>query len=153
MSLLRGRLATWWQSRSPREQRLLLGGVFLLVAALWLNLLWTAHVQRPRLRLQVEQLERQQALATALARRIAAPPAEGKAVAAAPSAAPPALAGLSVQPVGNRYRIAGNVAFDAWLAWLATVQRDAHLTLVSVRIRPGGAQGQAGVDGELERAP
>jgi type II secretory pathway component PulM len=144
-------LAEAWQGRTARERRTLRLAA-IVVAALGADLLWTAAEQRPRLARAVERLTQEIALARQLASRIAgaAEPATVPTVGTLPPL--PALAGLTVQASGARYRIAGQVDFDAWLAWLANAQRDDHLTLVAARIRQTDSPGLVQLDGELERA-
>lgn len=135
-----------WRARNPRERKFLGGlAVFLVVAAL-VQGLWLAHAARERLHQQIPQLRMQLANVQQQSGEIlqmqaqAAPSAqEGAALLAAANAAAgsvglPQVAAQMQLEGPRQLRLRGALPFDKWLEWVAALQRDARLRIVSCRI-------------------
>jgi len=150
---LRRRLHDAWAVRTPRERRALRLAAGVLLAAVWLQLVWHAAERRQILEPEVQRLKSRVALAEALAAQIANPPAPAAVAVTASAPTPPAYPGLDMQPAGMRCRISGTVSFDAWVGWLGELQRSQHVVLASARIRRTSVPGQVDIEGELEWAP
>ena len=153
-----------WRSRAPRERTFLGGLAAFLVVALLAQGLWLAnsarsrlHRQIPQLRLQLANVERQSGEISQLQAQPASPtPQDGAALLSAATTAArsvgltPAVAQMQLE--GPRLlRLRATLPFDSWLEWVAALQRDARLRLVSCRIdapaeAAGSAVGQAKID-------
>ena len=156
ISLLKG----WWEGRQARERSFLAGLALFLGAALLIQGLWSAeaartrlHRQLPQLRQQAETLQRQAGEVRQLQAQPAAPAAaEGPGLLAAVQSAARnanlALAAGQLQLEGARQvRLRANLPFDRWLEWVAVLQRDVRLRLVSCRIDSGEGTGVTSLPG------
>ena len=159
MNNLRERFEVFWASRQPREKTFLVALVAFVAVALLAQMLWSSHQARARLKKQIPQLQQQvetlQRKATDLqqikSQPPAAAPAEGSAllatmVAAAKAAALPE-AGSQLQLEGpRRVRLRATLPFDRWLQWVAALQRDGQIRLVSCRVEATTTPGSANID-------
>lgn len=150
-------LGAWWASRQPRERRFLTVLAAFLGCALLAQGLWSAHAARirlhrqlPQLRQQAEVLQRQAGEVRQLLAQPTSPAAaEGPTLLAAASQAA-RNAGLALTPAqlqlegARQIHVRANLPFDRWLEWVAQLQRDARLRLVSCRI--DGADGASGTN-------
>jgi type II secretory pathway component PulM len=153
-------IAEFWAERSGRERAILLGALALaLVLALYL-FLWepglaarkSLAVTLPRLRAQLEDMRRQRAEIAALRQKLGAAPRRGdlaELVRASLARAPFAKSGLHVDalPNGGALLRGEDVIFDAWLDWVANLQRELGVRLdactISTANQPGRVQVQA----------
>ena len=149
----------FWQSRDPREQKILAAGAFLLVFALLYAYLWLPmSQQRERLRQQLPVMNGQLAQMKTQAREIT----QLKASAAAPqhgpvaeilnqSAVPAGIKGelTQVTPIAaDRAQVTLNsIAFDRWLGWVKILQTQYALRIESTQVaaatEPGMVKVQA----------
>ena len=153
------RLRAFWAVRQPREKAFLVILAIIVSAALLAQVLWTSHQARARLKKQLPQLHQQ---VETLQRRAAdlqqlraqqpnpAPVDSGgllaTAVASANTAAlPDAAKQLQLEGPG-RLRLRATLPFDRWLDWVAALQRDGRVRLVSCRIDATEAPGLAKID-------
>lgn len=140
-------LSAWWSARQARERRFLTLLALFLGCALLAQSLWTANAARTRLHRQLPQLKQQAEVVQRQAgevRQLQAQPVaslaqDGPALLAAATQAARstglALAATQLQLEGARQiRVRANLPFDRWLEWVALLQKDARLRLVSCRI-------------------
>lgn len=159
-TLLAG-LREFWAARKPRERVFLTVLALVIMGAALIQGLWSAHQARerlreqvPRLRGQVETMQRQAAEIRQLQAQPAIRPPEGPALVAAVEAAARG-AGLALSPGEIRLegprelRLRAELPFDAWLAWLAALQRDVRLRLIRGDIEAAQAPGTVRVDALL----
>lgn len=152
------RMRAFWGARQPREKAFLVALAIFLGAALLAQGLWASHQARARLKKQIPQLRQQvetlQRKAAELQQLRAQPPnpapAEGGLLAAAVAGAhaaalPEAATQLKLEGPG-RLRLRATVPFDRWLGWVAALQRDGRIRLVSCRIDAAEATGSARID-------
>ncbi|MDD5176441.1 MAG: type II secretion system protein GspM [Sterolibacterium sp.] len=151
-------LRAWWVARAPRERRFLTVLAAFLGCALLAQGLWSAHTARARLHRQMPQLKQQAEVLQRQAgevRQLLAQPVgpaaqEGPALLAAATLVARntglALAPAQLQLEGARQiHVRANLPFDRWLEWVAQLQRDARLRLVSCRI--DGVEGTGDLPG------
>ncbi len=153
------RLGAFWAARQQRERAFLIVLAIIVGAALLAQGLWTSHQARARLKRQIPQLHQQ---VETLQRRAAdlqqlraqqpnPAPVDGSgllatAVASASAAAlPEAAKQLRLEGPG-RLRLRATLPFDRWLEWVAALQRDGRVRLVSCRIGASDAPGLATID-------
>lgn len=147
----------WWSERSQRERAGLRTAAGIVLAALALQIGWTAWHEIARLEPAVARLERATAVARTLVTDI-----ERNAIPTPGVAAPlpiskgggnlPRLAGLTVTPLEpGRYRVSGKVDFNDWLNWLANLHYGARLVPTRVSVKAAGAAAVV-VEAELEQA-
>jgi general secretion pathway protein M len=153
------RFRAFWSARRPRERTLLAALAIFVVVAVLAQLLWSSYQARTRLgkqisqlRHQVETLQRKAADLQQLRAQPAIPAqADGSqllatAVASAHAAALPEAAAQLQQEGAGRLRLRATVPFDRWLAWVATLQREGRVRLVSCRIDAAEVPGSARID-------
>jgi type II secretory pathway component PulM len=153
------RLRAFWAARQPRERVFLIVLASIVGAALLAQVLWTSHQARARLKKQIPQLQRQvetlQRKATDLQQLRAQQPGPApvasiallaSAVASANAAALPEAAKQLQQEGPGRLRLRATLPFDRWLEWVAALQRDGRIRIVSCRIEPSDAPGSAKID-------
>lgn len=159
MSLLAARLHTFWMQRQPREQTFLTGLAIVVGAALLAQLLWSSHQARARLKMQIPQLRQQvetmQRKAVELqqlrARQPTPAPTDGNgllaaAVASARAAAlPEAAKQLQLEGAG-KLRLRATLPFDRWVDWIAALQTEGRIRLVSCRVDAAEVPGSAKID-------
>lgn len=144
------KVSEWWASRQPRERRFLTVLAIVIGCAVLAQGLWTARAERARLNRQLPQLRQQAEVLQRQAgevRQLLAQPVRPAVQEGQPLLAAALLAarnaGLVVpatqmQLEGPRQiRLRANVSFDRWLEWVAAMQRDAALRLLSCRIDTG----------------
>lgn len=151
------RLTQAWQAISPRERRLVLlaGGV--VAVGLVVGLLDWSRSERARLTRSLPraeaQLEQVQEAATEITRlRGETPPARTAVPAlldAAQASAKSRGLGLALQASGDGLQIKGQASLDAFVDWLATLQRDQGLRVQRLEIQ--GQGGSVSVDTVLVR--
>lgn len=149
------RLRQAWQSISPRERRLVLiaGGVVLV--GLVVSLLDWSHSQRtrltrslPRAEAQLEQVQEAATELTRLRGQTAPQRAAGPALLeAAQASAKSRGLGLALQATGDGLQIKGQAGLDAFVDWLAVLQRDQGLRVQRLEVQGQGAT--AGIDAVL----
>ena len=153
------RFSAFWNSRQPRERAFLIALAASAALALLLQLLWVSHQARATLKQQLphlrQQLESVQQKASELQRLKTQPPnplpAHGNALLAATSAStrasalPEAATQLQLEGPG-RVRLRATLPFDRWLAWIAALQSEARLRLISCRVEAAGAAGLVRID-------
>lgn len=146
MNLLPPPLKIWWQTRAPRERLFLAGLALFLAFALLVQMLWSAHQARnrlrqqvPQLRMQLETLQRQAGDIRTLQAQAITPPPD---TATLQSTAATLLrnAGLNLDPQqlqaeGPRLlRLRADLPFDRWVEASSALQRNARLRLTRARI-------------------
>ena len=153
-------LRAWWMSRQPRERRFLTVLAIFLCCALLAQGLWSAHAARARLHRQLPQLRQQAEVLQRQAgevRQLLAQ-SDGTAVQEGPALLAAALlaargAGLTLAPEqlqlegARQVHVRANLPFDRWLDWVAQLQRDARLRLVSCRIHGADGAGASNLPG------
>lgn len=153
------RLRLVWAARQPRERAFLVGLALFAAFAVLAQALWTAHHERARLKKQiphlaqqVETLQRKAADLQQLKSLPATPaPAEGNAllamaVSAAESAGLREAAPQLKLEGPRRLRLRATLPFDRWVVWVAALQRDGQVRLVSCQAKAGAAPGSADID-------
>lgn len=159
MTDLVARLLAFWAARQQRERAFLVVLAIIVGAALLAQLLWASYQARtrlkrqvPQLRQQVETLQRKAADLQQLSTLAPSPvPNDSNAliavaVTSANAAAIPEVA-KELRPEGRgRLRLRANLPFDRWLEWVAAMQRDGRIRLVSCRIEAGDVPGSARID-------
>lgn len=146
MKALAENFIAFWRGRNPHERRLLGGLAVFLAAAALAQGLWLAHDARERLHQQIPQLrsqlagvQRQSGEILQMRAQPAPSTQEGAALLAAATAAarsaglPEAAAQMQLENP-RQLRLRGTLPFDKWLEWVAAVQRDARLRVVSCRV-------------------
>lgn len=159
MSLLAARLRAFWAQRQPREKTFLTGLAIVVGAALLAQLLWSSHQARARLKTQIPQLRQQvetmQRKAIELQQlRAGQPtpaPTDGSgllaAVVASARAAALPEAAKQLQPEGgSRLRLRATLPFDRWVDWIAALQKEGRIRLVSCRVDAAEVPGSAKID-------
>ncbi|MBV2184257.1 MAG: type II secretion system protein M [Rhizobium sp.] len=153
----RQKIHAWWEERSSRERKGLRTALGVVLAALALQIGWTAWHEIARLEPAVARLERATAVARVLVTDIerGAIPTPGATVPMPITKGGgnlPRLAGLTVTTMEpGRYRISGKVDFNDWLNWLANLHYGARLVLVRASVKAAGAAAVT-VEAELEQA-
>jgi len=153
------RLRAFWAARLPRERAFLIVLAIIVGAALLAQGLWASHQARARLKKQIPQLHRQvetlQRRASDLQQLRAQQPdpapisAAGllaAAVASANAAALPEAAKQLQQEGPGRLRLRATLPFDRWLEWVAALQREGRVRLVSCRVETSDSPGSAKID-------
>lgn len=152
-------LRAFWAARQPRERAFLSILAVIVGVAILAQLLWTSHQARARLKKQIPQLQQQ---VEALQRRASdlqqlraqqpgpAPIEAGgllAAVVASANAAALPEAAKQLQSEGpGRLRLRVTLPFDRWLEWVAALQREGRVRLVSCSIEASEAPGTAKID-------
>ena len=141
------RLTHVWQAISPRERRLVLlaGGV--VVIGLVVGLLdWSrgerARLARslPRAEAQLEQVQEAATEITRLRGETATPRAAGPALLeAAQASAKSRGLGLVLQSTGDGLQVKGQASLDAFVDWLAALQRDQGLRVQRLEVQGQGS--------------
>lgn len=149
------RLGQAWQAISPRERRLVLAAGIVVLIGLVVTLLDWSRSERSRLARSLPhaeaQLEQVQEAATELTRlrgqtspqRATGPALQEAAQASAKSRG----LGLALQATGDGLQIKGQASLDAFVDWLAALQRDQGLRVQRLEIQGQGAS--AGIDAVL----
>ena len=153
------RLRAFWVARQSRERAFLIVLAGIVGAALLAQGLWASHQARARLKKQIPQLHQQVEtlqrragdLQQLRAQQLGPAPIAGNgllaaAVASANAAALPEAAKQLQQEGPGRLRLRATLPFDRWLEWLAALQRDGRVRLVSCRIEASDAPGSAKID-------
>jgi len=156
-------LRTLWAARQPRERTFLIGLAIFVCIALLIQGLWSAHSARirlhrqiPQLRQQAETLQRQAGEVRQLLAQPASPASqEGAALVTAASAAARGasltLTAAQLQLEGPRQlHLRASLPFDAWLDWVAALQRDARLRLIRCRIDAAAGADAANTPGVVK---
>ena len=141
------RLTQAWQAISPRERRLVLlaGGV--VAIGLVVGLLdWSrgerARLARslPRAEAQLEQVQEAATEITRLRGETATPRAAGPALLeAAQASAKSRGLGLVLQSTGDGLQVKGQASLDAFVDWLAALQRDQGLRVQRLEVQGQGS--------------
>lgn len=132
---------SWWQGRPPRERDILRGGIAIFVILVSLSTWVWLREERVRLRhgvaaaeLQVRDVQNE--LAEIQRLRTETPPPQLSAHALIAPLANSLRAGkiqLSVAAAdGDRLRVQGVAGFDESINWLATIQRDHKVRILSL---------------------
>ena len=149
------RLGQAWQAISPRERRLVLAAGVVVLVGLVVSLLDWSRSERgrlarslPRAEAQLEQVQEAATELTRLRGQTAPQRAAGPALleAAQASARSRGLA-LALQGTGDGLQIKGQVSLDAFVDWLAALQRDQGLRVQRLEIQGQGST--AGIDAVL----
>jgi general secretion pathway protein M len=156
-------LKSWFDSRPPREQKLLLAGGAVAAAALAYNVLWEpAFEGRAQIAASLPQLEAQLAdiraqvdearhLKAAAARR--APTGAALRDALGASLAQTGIANAQLTVLGKGVQIdAKGVPFATWMGWLDQVRRDDHIRVLNVRASAEDKPGQVTISAALQPA-
>lgn len=162
---LQQRFQSFWQARAPRERRALLLMTIVVLLAMAVQILWSAHRARERLHREVPALRAELAAMQAQALEWRRLRAQGEPMpmlsdAALDAAVRASLAGLNgsgsaltSRLIGSRQiALQGQVDFDRWVDWLAQMQSSQQLTLVRCEVRAKGQPGHVQIDGELAGA-
>jgi general secretion pathway protein M len=157
------RLIQWWESRSPRDRKIIVAVAVVAAVLLYLLLVQSANRARAQLGASVAVL-RAQALrfeqdAAELARvRAVRPPADTPADLRSQVQSQAAAAGLASSLVrldaadADHVQVAfGSVPFSDWLDWIAALQMQ-RIRLESARIEALYTPGLVGVTATLARA-
>ena len=150
----------FWSSLAPREQRLVAGGIAVVLLAVAYLLLWEpAATGRARLTKELPQLREQAAQMTTLAREArtlagqALPPHPGEAQRAALESS---LASHGLKPTqlvlqGDTLQLhLDGVAFSAWTDWLASVRDAQRLKVAEAQVRYVAAPAVVNVRARLQ---
>lgn len=149
-------VTAFWRARQPRERRFLAGLAVFLAAALLGQLLWTAHGERQRLRIQLlrqaSELEALRAGAEEWRRLVALPEwqgvAPGEEARKSIAQGAKALGLAAVWRDASSLQVNGQVEFDSWVKWLGEVQQDHHLRVLRAKGQAAGP-GRVLVEAEL----
>lgn len=150
-------LRAFWTARQPREKAFLVVLSIFVGAAVLAQVLWTSHQARTRLKTQIPQLRQQvetlqrkaadlQQLGALAPNPVSSDGLLAAAVASANAAALPEAAKQLRSEGRGRLRLRANLPFDSWLAWVAAMQRDGRIRLVTCRIEAGDLPGSAKID-------
>lgn len=164
---LRESMAGFWQARSGRERAILGASAVFVAFALLYALVWEPGMAArqklsaalPRLRAQLEDMRMQQKEAAALRKQIENAPQRGDLkvlLQGAAAGAPFGRAIERVQAVGADRVVlqVGQADFDAWLDWIAGIQRDFGARVDACRIVALGQPGLVRVEATfVGRAP
>jgi type II secretory pathway component PulM len=159
MNSLVARLRAFWAQRQPREKTFLAGLVIVVCVALLAQLLWASHQARARLKMQIPQLRQQvetmQRKAVELqqlrGKQPTPAPTDGNgllataAASARAAALPEAAKQLQLEGAG-RLRLRATLPFDRWLDWVAALQTEGRIRLVSCRVDAAEVAGSAKID-------
>jgi type II secretory pathway component PulM len=140
-------IARFWNACSPRERVAVASGIILVAGTALYLLLWGPGMAArkslsdvlPRLRAQLEDMRWQREEVAALRKKVgASTPAGDLAVVLRASAAQAPFA-LAVERIdglpGDKARMqAGPLPFDAWLAWIRTLQRELGIRVEACRV-------------------
>jgi general secretion pathway protein M len=155
-----GPIGGFWAERSGRERGVLIGGFALVVLLALYFFLWEPGLAArkslaealPRMRAQLADMRWQREEIAALRRKLGAVPQSGelaallRASAARTSFSSSALR-VDALPNGAAQIQGEDVIFDAWLAWLANLQRELGVRLdactISATHQPGRVRVQA----------
>jgi general secretion pathway protein M len=160
---IKAALTDWFESRPPREQKLLIVGGALLLVLIVYNVLWTpAYDGReriaaslPDLEAQVAEVRQQVDEVRGLKAAAALQPPAGAALrdALAGSLAQAGIAAPQISSIGDGVQIeAKNVPFGAWMSWLDQVRRDDHVRVVDAHASAEAQAGHATVSVTLQPA-
>jgi general secretion pathway protein M len=154
-------LKSWFAERPPREQKLLLAGGSVALAAIVYNVLWEpAFDGRAQIAASLPQLEAQLAdiraqveqarhLKAAAARR--APTGTALRDALDSSLQQTGIADAKLTVLGKGVQIdAKGVPFATWMTWLDQVRRDDHVRVISVRASAEDKPGQVTISAALQ---
>lgn len=141
------RLANAWQARNPRERTLLIAAATVIGVALVVNLLDWSRSQRTRLGRSLPraeaQLEQVQESATEIARLRAQPvpqrPAGPALLEMVQASAKTRGLGLAIQTMGDGLQVKGQAGLDAFVDWLAALQRDQGLRVQRLEVQGQGS--------------
>lgn len=159
-----------WASRSPRERRMLAvgaacAGLLLLYAALWepgLAARQRLAAALPTMRAQVEQMRSQQREIASLRRSQPPGAASSNVASLLQAAAARSAIGNSIERIDavspQRARISSPaISFDAWLLWIAGLQREFGIRVETCNIgaleRPGMVRVEAVLAAATDEAP
>ena len=143
--------------RSRQERLALAVMAAVIVAALWAQLLWSAHHERDRYRQLVADLQvRNNAMRQT---RVAMQNAKSQGATVRPLIAEQALtalanelrsAGISAVTVlpdaEGQVRLVGTAGFDIWLAWVAKVHAEHGVRVVRAGMEPSGEPGMVKIE-------
>lgn len=152
-------LRAFWAARHPRERAFLLALAIVLGLGLLMQGLWASHQARERLKKQIphllQQVENLKRRAADLQQLKSQPPGQAPvqesgllaaAVASANTASLPEAAKQLRREGSGRLRLRATLPFDRWLEWVAALQRDGRIRVVSCQIDAGGEPGMAKID-------
>jgi general secretion pathway protein M len=157
-----GPIAEFWAGRTGRERVILIGGFALVVLLALYFFLWepglaarkSLAVALPRLRAQLADMRWQREEIAALRHKLGAVPRRGELAAllrasAARTSFSRSPLRVDALPDGDAQIQGEEVNFDAWLAWVANLQRELGVRLDACRIsatnQPGRVRVQARV--------
>lgn len=159
MKDLVARWRAFWAARQQREKAFLIVLAIFVVGALLAQGLWASHQARTRLKKQIPQLRQQvevlQRKAADLQQLSTLQPSPASidgngllaaAVASANAAALPEAAKQLRLEGRGRLRLRASLPFDRWLEWVAALQKDGRIRLVTCRIEAGEVPGSARID-------
>ena len=148
---------SFWKARQPRERQALTLLAAVLLAALLVQLTWSAHVATTRLRLQVPKLQAQLATMHAqadewqeLSRQALPLPFDQERLRVEVDSSVKSL-GDEVQLTwrgAGQLKVQGKVSHSAWIDWLAKLHSDYRLVVQSARVSAAGA-GNVTVSAEI----
>ncbi len=152
------RLGQAWHAISPRERRLVLIATGVVLVGLVVSLLDWSLSQRgrlarslPRAEAQLEQVQEAATELTRLRGQAAPQRAAGPALLdAAQASAKSRGLGLALQATGDGLQIKGQASLDAFVDWLAVLQRDQGLRVQRLEVQ--GQGGSAGIDAVLVKS-
>ncbi|MEW6342574.1 MAG: type II secretion system protein M [Pseudomonadota bacterium] len=156
-------LTEWFEARAPREKRLLVAGVALLIVVLLYSVLWApawdgcSHIRAslPRLQDEVAQVQMQLDEARSLKGDAAIRAPEGVALRDALSASL-SQAGVpapQITVLGKGVQVeVKNVPFGVLMVWLDEVRRTEHVRVVSAHAKGEMQPGHASVSVTLQPA-
>ena len=152
------RLTQAWQAISPRERRLVLIAGLVVLIGLVVSLLDWSRSERgrlarslPRAEAQLEQVQEAATELTRLRGQAAPQRAAGPALLdAAQASAKSRGLGLALQATGDGLQIKGQASLDAFVDWLAELQRDQGLRVQRLEVQ--GQGGSAGIDAVLVKS-
>ena len=161
---LRNTIVEFWAACTPRQRAAIAAATVVAAGAALYLLLWepglaarqSLSAALPRLRAQLEDMRWQRDEVAALRKKLGAstPPGDLAVVlraSAAQTPFAPALERIETLPGGKARMQAGPLPFDAWLAWIATLQRELGIRMEACRVsaldQPGMVRLEASFSG------
>jgi general secretion pathway protein M len=156
-------LKEWFGARAPREQRLLVGAAIVFMAVLIYSALWEpAFDGRAQIAANLPQLEIQLAEVRAEAEQVRrlrgaaavrSPAGAGLRDALSASLLTAGVANAQWTVIGKGVQVdVKGAPFNAWMTWLDTVRRTAHVRVVNIHVTADAQLGHATVSATLQPA-
>lgn len=143
--------------RAPRERAALIAMACTIVAALWIQVLWSAHHERARYTTLIGELQVQNSAMRQAREAMRGAKAQGSAIRSLTAERALTVFGDSLRLAGlstitvlphahGQVRLTGGASFDSWLGWLAKVQADYGIEVLRVGIDLSDQPGQVKIE-------